>query len=164
MVLLGPILVGGALMARPTDATGAGGQPLTGCQIREVAAFLESDPRWSASPQTVLAFMDIGPELLYRTRHEVVGTPYHRNGAGIFDGYSILATNDLPAARTLVDARGVDLVLLCQSPSERAFYTTPDGEENLYTRLDRRQPPSWLEPVALPESLAAQAKLYRVLR
>ena len=164
VLLLGPIVVGGALMAKPGDATDAGGQALTGCKVREVAAFLESDSRWSAAPQTVLAFMDIGPELLYRTRHEVIGTPYHRNGEGIFDGYSILATSDLPAAQALVEGRGIDLVLLCQSPAERTFYAASDGEETLYKRLDRRQPPAWLEPVALPESLEAQAKLYRVLR
>lgn len=164
VMLLGPIVVGASLMTKPTHATDAGGQSLAGCDVRQLATFLESDPRWSSAPQTVLAFMDIGPELLYRTKHRVIGTPYHRNGDGIFDGHRILATDDLGEAQALVEARGIDLVLLCQSPPERAFYAAPHGEENLYARLDRGAPPTWLELVELPEGLDRQAKLYRVLR
>src|SRR3546814_9292280 len=70
-------------MVKPAGAVDAAGQPLAGCKVREVAAYLDSDAGWGSQPQTVLAFMDVGPELLYRTRHRVIGTPYHRNGDGI---------------------------------------------------------------------------------
>lgn len=163
LMLMGPLLVGGTLMARDT-ASDPGGQSLAGCNVREMAGFLESDPQWSAEPRTLLAFMDIGPELLYRTRHRVVGTPYHRNGEGIYDGHWMLATDDLAAARDLMEQRGVDLVLLCQSPPERAFYARADGKENLYRRLAEGNPPAWLAPVELPGELARQARLYRVIR
>ncbi|GAB4369360.1 MAG: hypothetical protein Kow00114_29110 [Kiloniellaceae bacterium] len=163
VVLMGPILVGGSLMAKDT-ASDPGGQPLTGCKVRDMAAYLENDPQWRAEPQTLLAFMDIGPELLYRTHHRVIGTPYHRNGEGIYDGYRILATDDLAAARSLMAQRGVDLVMLCLSPPERSFYARADGKENLYQRLAEGRPPAWLAPVALPGELAGQALLYRVLR
>jgi hypothetical protein len=164
VMLMGPVLVGGTLMTKPANATDAAGQSLAGCEVRDVAAYLESDPRWRVAPQTVLAFMDIGPELLYRTRHRVVGTPYHRNGDGILDGYRILATADLATARAMVEQRAIDLVLLCQSPPERAFYAPTDGKENLYARLARGTPPDWLAAVQLPPALQGQARLYRVLR
>jgi hypothetical protein len=164
ILLMGPIMVGANLMTKPANAVDAAGQPLTGCTVRDVAAYLETDPRWAAEPQTVLAFMDIGPELLYRTRHRVIGTPYHRNGEGIFDGYRILASSDTDAARAAVEQRGIDLVLLCGSAAERVFYAPADGEVNLYAQLDRGTPPAWLAPVALPANLRDQAKLYRVLR
>lgn len=163
ILLMGPVLVGSNLMAAEKDQVDAAGQPLTGCEVREVASYLESDPRWS-TPQTVLTFMDIGPELLYRTRHRVIGTPYHRNGDGIFDGYSMLAATDGDAAHAAVEARGIDLVLLCGSPAERLFYAPAAGEENLYTLLERGAPPAWLETVALPADLRDQALLYRVVR
>src|SRR3546814_7177911 len=108
-------------MTEEAVASDAAGQPLDGCEVRDVAGYLETDPQWR-SPQTVLAFMDIGPELLYRTRHRVIGTPYHRNGDGIFDGHRILASPDLAAARALIEQRRIDLVLLCPSPVERGFY------------------------------------------
>lgn len=163
LMLLGPVLIGGTLMTKGAVAEGSAGQPSSGCKLREVAAYLESDPRWRAAPQTILAFMDIGPELLYRTRHRVIGTPYHRNGDGIYDGYRILATGDESASRDLIRQRGVDLVLLCRTPAERTFYAAPDGEESLYARLTGNSPPAWLAVVDLPEPLAAQAQLYRVL-
>ena len=133
-----------------------------------VAAYLETDPLWSQSPQTILAYMDIGPELLYRTHHKVVGTPYHRNGDGIYDGHRMLATGDPETARALVEERGIDLVLLCRTPSERAFYADRDGNGNgngnLYQQLDRGLAPDWLQAVELPPALAGDALLYRVLR
>jgi hypothetical protein len=164
LMLMGPILVGGTLMTKPTSASTDSGEPMSGCNVRKVAAYLESDPRWSTAPQTVLAFMDIGPELLYRTHHRVIGTPYHRNGDGILDGYRILATDDLAAAHAMADQRGVDLVLLCQSPPERGFYASEKGAENLYTRLDHGNPPDWLAAVELPPTLQGHARLYRVVR
>jgi hypothetical protein len=164
LMLLGPILIGGNLMTKDAVAKDPAGQPLAGCKVSDVATYLESDPRWRAAPQTILAFMDIGPELLYRTRHSVIGTPYHRNGDGIYDGYRMLATDDEAAAQNLVRQRGIDLVLICHTPAERAFYSPSRGEENLYSRLNGGTPPDWLAAIELPESLQAQARLYRVLR
>lgn len=163
LMLLGPILVGGNLMTKDAVAKDPAGQPLAGCRVREVAAYLESDPRWSAAPRTILAFMDIGPELLYRTHHSVIATPYHRNGDGIYDGYRMLATDDEAAAQALIRQRGIDLVLLCHTPAERVFYAASHGEENLYTRLIGNTPPDWLAAIDLPEPLRAQAQLYQVL-
>lgn len=163
LMLLGPVFVGVNLIEKPVDARDAAGQSLTGCRIGEVASYLESDPRWNAAPRTILAFMDLGPELLYRTRHRVIGTPYHRNGDGIFDGHRMLATGDLAAARALIRQRQIDLIVLCQSSVERRFYAAAHGEENLYARLDRGDPPGWLSPVDLPDGLRGTVALYRVL-
>src|SRR3546814_13508513 len=97
IMLMGPILVGSTLMTDEAVASDAAGQPLDGCEVRDVAGYLETDPQWR-SPQTVLAFMDIGPELLYRTRHPVIATPYHRNGTGLSHGHPLLPPPDLPPA------------------------------------------------------------------
>src|SRR3546814_15130036 len=97
--------------------------------------------------------MDVGPELLYRTRHRVIGTPYHRNGDGIFDGYRILATTDFDAARAAVDERRIDLVLLCRSPAERAFSPPAEGQGILYPLPQHAAPPPWIKGVPLPSHL-----------
>ncbi len=164
ILLLGPIMVGATLMAKQAEATDAAGQPLAGCRVDRVAAYLESDPRWSRAPQTILAYMDIGPELLYRTRHRVIGTPYHRNGHGIYDGHRMLSTADPNTARAMIEQRRVDLVLLCRTSSERAFYADREGDGGLYQQLDRGLAPDWLQAVELPASLQGEALLYRVLR
>ena len=163
-MMMGPLLVGSTLMAQPAVPTDAAGRPLAGCDVLEVARFLDKDPQWGSAPHTILAFMDIGPELLYRTRHRVIATPYHRNGNGIYDGWRMLASPDSATARALAGERGVDLVLLCGLPSERVFYAPAEGSENLYSRLEAGNPPEWLEAVELPPAIAGEAKLYRVLR
>ncbi|MGF1629418.1 MAG: hypothetical protein ACFCUT_08110 [Kiloniellaceae bacterium] len=164
LTLLGPLFVGASLMVKEVGPGLAADQPPAACEVPAVAAFLETDPRWAQGSQTILAFMDIGPELLYRTRHRVIGTPYHRNGNGIFDGHQMLATSDEAVAHDVAERRGIDLVLLCQSPAERRFYQSPRGEENLYHRLEHGRPPTWLAAVPLPSHLQGQARLYRVVR
>ncbi|MPZ12091.1 MAG: hypothetical protein GEU89_18055 [Kiloniellaceae bacterium] len=161
VMLLGPVIVGCALMSA-SKAKDSAGQSLEGCDVGEVARYLNSDARWSREPQTILTFIDIGPELLYRTPHAVLATPYHRNGDGIYDSHRILTSRDEPLARELMAARRVDLVLLCRSPAERAFFADPDGTETLYLRLDQGRPPAWLEPVDLPPGLSETARLYHL--
>lgn len=163
LMLIGPLLVGGTLMVQPGKQSVAAAPP-AGCDLTAVADYLATDPRWGARPHTIQAFMDIGPELLYRTHHSVVGTPYHRNSDGIYDGYRMLATDDDGAARALAERRGIDLVLLCGTPAEQAFYAAADGKENLYSRLAAGSPPDWLAEVALPAPLRGSAQLYATLR
>ncbi len=161
-LLLGPILVGGAMKESRAEATDAAGQSQAACDLRQLANFLDLHPDWSARPQTILAFLDIGPELLYRTRHAVIGTPYHRNGDGIYDSHRMMTTGDETLARELLAGRGVDLVLLCRSAGERAFFRGGDGSASLYSRLDGGRPPAWLAPVELPPALEGRARLYAV--
>ncbi|WP_340119722.1 STT3 domain-containing protein [Pelagibius sp. 7325] len=167
VLLLGPVLVGITLLAKQTTVTATAATGTVApqrCDVPAIARYLESDPRWTQAPLTILAFMDIGPELLYRTRHRVIGTPYHRNGGGIFDGYQALATSDEATAHALIGRRQVDLVLLCGVAAEEAFYTSPDGKENLYQRLARGDAPNWLAAVEVPPALAPQVRFYRVIR
>jgi hypothetical protein len=163
-MLLGPVLLGNLLMSERAEATDAAGQSLLGCDVGQVADYLEQEPRWSARPQTILTFLDIGPELLYRTRHAVIGTPYHRNGDGIYDSHRMMTTPDEAQAREMIERRRVDLVLLCETPGERLFFTGDNGGPGLYQRLAEGRPPAWLAPVELPAALGRQARLFAVVR
>src|SRR3546814_16292301 len=58
ILLIGPILVGTNLMVKPAGAVDAAGQPFAGCQVREVAAYLDTDAGWGGNTPpglTVLA-------------------------------------------------------------------------------------------------------------
>ena len=134
----------------------------THCDISAVAAYLDRDAAWSAGPRlTILAFLDHGPELLYRTRHSVIGTPYHRNNDGIVDTYRALAARDDIEARALMRKRNVDLVLVCPMAPERRFFRGQDGEPVLYDRLRAGNAPRWLDAIELPAPIADHFKLYR---
>lgn len=162
VLLLGPLTIGSILMNKNPDAQDAAGQSLDSCDVRQVAGFLENDPRWTGSEQTILTFLDIGPELLYRTRHAVIGTPYHRNGDGIYDSHRIMTSDDPEYARRSMERRGIELVLLCQSPAEQIFFSGGAEGPSLYKQLSSGQSPRWLTEIDLPENLQGKARLFTV--
>ena len=130
------------------------------CRVKDVAAQL-GDPRGlGARRQIVLAPIDDGPELLYRTRHGVVGTAYHRNQAGILDTFDIFAVLDDDGARRLVNRRGVDLVLICFGSGAHNIYSSGTRTDGLYRRLVEGRQPPWLRPVPWQPELATGYRLY----
>jgi hypothetical protein len=165
IVLAGPLMAAGPLRALNQTSDGTETQAMAeGCDLQAMAAFL-NDPEVSADgPATILAFLDHGPDLLYRTPHRVIGTPYHRNGSGIFDSHEMLATSEPALSRNLMRERGVDFVLLCPQAPERAFFSNPNGEASLYRRLENGESLPWLTRLPLPEKLAEQFKLFRAIR
>ncbi len=160
-VLTGPLLLGGAIWARnrPEAAAQATGQAL--CSLQDLSRFLASEPAFADSTLTIAAHVDFGPELLYRTRHRVLATPYHRNRDGVLDTHRLLASADADAGRDIVRARGVHLVLLCPT-RDRGFFLEDSEAGSLYQRLVDRQPPAWLAEVALPPGLSDGFLLYEV--
>ncbi len=119
------------------------------------------------SPIKILSFINIGPEIIYRTPHSVVSTPYHRNNAGILAEYDFLTAplHDLSRARQIARERGIDYVLLRpHQAEENAYYEQPDRSQGPILRdiLVVDQPPAWLVEVPLPDHLAGTYRLYRV--
>jgi hypothetical protein len=108
--------------------------------------------------------MDFGPEILYRTDHRVLGTPYHRNAEGIFALFSLMESSDPEEAKRLAEERGVGLILVC--PAHSWVYsggeTGEPRQSTLHNRLSAGQVPDWLELVALPEDAAGDFLLFRV--
>ena len=157
---VGPVAAGAALMLA------AGAQPTTAaaqaaCPLRPLAKFLEAPP-WNARPRTIVASVNFGPELLYRTRHRVLATLHHRNVAGIQDSVGILGGADDAEILTLVRRRGVDLILTCERGPHDSYFYAGRGSDVLYRRLQKGEAPAWLKPVALPPPLGETFRLYEV--
>ncbi len=133
------------------------------CRMGAMAAYLNRPGGLGGRAHTIVAMIDFGPELLYRTNHAVVGTPYHRNG-GILDTYRILTATEDSESRSLLYRRGADLILLCPDRNEKSFFATAEGDATLYRRLVDGRPPAWLRPVELPRELAPRFRLYEVIR
>ncbi len=112
-----------AVAGVPAAAKGTGGVI---CRLKDMAAYLDRPGGFGRRRHTILATVDYGPELLYRTRHAVIATPYHRN-PGIFDAHRILTAGAESESRRLIEARGVDLILLCPSAPERTYFSNPGG-------------------------------------
>jgi hypothetical protein len=142
-VLLWPVIAGetvSAAVGRPAvAATTDGGET---CDLTDAARRLT---RAFGEPQTIAAFIDFGPEILYRTPHLVLAGPYHRNRDGILAAHALLASPDDAAALEIVHDRGVDLILLCPSRDAGYFGGTESG--SLYARMLRGESPPWMEEV-----------------
>ncbi len=141
-------LIGSPALAPLTAvaADKAGAAAAKGCKLDGAVALLESHPG-----AVVLADVNDGPDLLYRTQVVIVGSLYHRN----IDGFMRLraAWREMPSEEVgsnpgeAVRATHATLVLGC--PGDRRSMLL-DGlpKETLLDRLDADKPPSWLHRVA----------------
>ncbi len=130
------------------------------CMLRELAPSL-NDPRGlGARAHTILSPIPAGPQLLYRTKHRVIGTPYIRNGSGVADTYAIFTATDDTSSRPIIDRRGIDLILLCDNAGP--VDTSRDPAEFHRRLLDGKLPP-WIRRVELPPE-AGRFRLFEVIR
>lgn len=125
------------------------------CAIRDFAAYAGTRGMTAGRTERILANLFLGPELLYRTPHEVIATPYHRNAAGIFDAHAIMTAAEDDTARAIIARRGITWILICDDKAERILYRTPDSRSTFYRRLTRGALPPWLVRRELPPELGA---------
>ena len=117
-------------------------QPETvNCRAAAPLAPLQALPR-----STLFAPLDLGPDILLRTGHSVIGTAHHRNAVGInavIDGF----TQPPDKARTIVmrlnGGKGADYLLICNEMNEIKHYRA-DFPQGLAATLARDRPPQWL--------------------
>jgi hypothetical protein len=133
------------------------------CDLLGIAAFLSRPQPFGDRSRIIATHVDYGPQLLYRTGHAVVGTPYHRNGDGILDIHRIFSAGENAESKRLLDARGVELVLFCPSPREEILYEPTTDRSTFYSRIRNGQVPDWLRPVRLPADIGG-FRLYEVVR
>lgn len=95
----------------------------------------------------LLTYSNYGPLLLYTTPFSVVATNDHHNPQGVRDSIEFFSGGE-QQARKIVDARGIDLILLCPAGYHIGF--NPEHSP-------------WLQRVPLPQSYD-QWHLYRVSR
>lgn len=130
----------------------------------KICRYLNEDQKWRGRSMRILTNTDFGPEILYRTRHETIGSPYHRNWKGILDTYDIMTAGADDAAHKLIEQRGIELILLSINSPEFGGYSKPGEETSFYQRLLSNECPYWLKPVELPTDLSASFKLFEVTR
>ncbi|NCC21562.1 MAG: hypothetical protein EOM26_03770 [Alphaproteobacteria bacterium] len=146
-----------------TRFTGESGQPPQSaakasdeCSMKRAAIILNEWP-----PGTIAAFIDFGPELLFRTHHRVLSAPYHNNLAGITAAFDILSAGSDEEAEATIRASGTDYVLVCPRWSGYWKSFGPEGRSPFALRLLEGDAPFWLSPVDIPGD---PARLYRVLQ
>jgi hypothetical protein len=152
----------GAVALSPLVLQKPGAQAAGTCDLKAMASYLSRPQGLGDRPRLLLTEVDYGAELLYRTDHAVVGTPYHRNAQGLLDNQRLFNQPSDQADRSLFERRGIDLILQCRAHDRRFVYA--DDDRSFYDGLLAGRHPDWLRPVALPEELDRQFRLYEVLR
>jgi hypothetical protein len=152
------VVAGAAGGAEPPTRSRAARQ--AACPLPAMSAWLADPAGMGAQPRAIAAFIDFGPELLYRTPHPILSGPYHRNAGGILDAHRIMTGADEATVRELLEARQVELLLIC--PPRDEFYFGAGGEASLYGRLLSGEAPAWTRPLALPPE-AGSFQLFEVV-
>jgi hypothetical protein len=112
---------------------------------------------FSDRPRLILADIDQGPEILFRTPHQVLAATFHMNVSGNYDVFRFFSTPYLQEAENIVRRRKVDLIVACTTYSDTYVVKTPDAKIisdksggaplHMIETLMMQTPPPWLEPV-----------------
>lgn len=146
-----------AIKSADSGATETAG---AGCPLKPLSKILSDPNGWGDRPRRILALMDFGPELLYRTPHSVFTVPNHRPHPGFTTVYRIMTARRADDAKSLLRANDVDLLVTCPKSAERVLYET--GYETFFQALARGEVPDFLTPVPLPEPLGRSFKVFSV--
>jgi len=158
----GFVVSGATLMAQ--EGSGVGSTTAADCPIKPLSDYLSEPTNWGDRARTIMAFVDFGPELLYRTPHRVIATPYHRNTVGVIDTYHTMTDTSGALAQSLITARQVNLILICpSSPAEPGYYAISDDKPTLYERLLDGTHPDWLHQISLPSKSLQNFRLFEVV-
>ena len=174
LLTVGPLAAGTALVyaqgaqdraineARaPAPSLSEGGDPRL-CPVQAMARYLEQPP-WADRPRTILASVNFGAELLYRTRHRVTATLHHPQAPGILDSVRILGGVDDGEILKLVRQRQIDLILICEHSAHDGYFLMGGGDRILYKRLGRGQFPEWIVEIGLPRDLRQGFRLFEIV-
>ncbi len=119
------------------------------CDLASVAGVLNTENA-GGQPPIIAAPVDLGAELLFRTRHAVIGAPYHRNADGILDSQAIFGATDDARASQIVAERGASVLITCPGIAEMQLYQGGPGTDTFAERLADGDYPAWLRPIDLP--------------
>lgn len=141
MVPSGPITVWGMVPHKASSPTTTTAQRVSTCEARRHAAALNTLPQG-----TILAPLDIGPDLLLGSHDSVLATGHHRGARGMHDAIvAFVAPPD--QARAIIRANHIAYVALCPDLGEPQIYAR-EAPHGLAADLLAGRAPSWLAPVA----------------
>jgi hypothetical protein len=132
------------------------------CKMSVMSKYLATEPALNQKSRRIMTLVFYGPEIIYRSQHSAVATPYQRNTKGILDTIDFFAATDLATARHIAQKRGIDTVMLCLKAKEQSWYKSAEtGPDTVFERLKGGNPPGWLRPLPLPDELG-NFRLYAV--
>ena len=112
--------------------------------------------------QTILTWLDYGPEIMYGTSNCVIATPYHRNSEGILCLYHVMTAETDDEALALIKKYDITMVVMYPESSERLMYLKTNKADTFYKRFLKGEYPEWLTPIEVPEKLKGSCYIFSV--
>jgi hypothetical protein len=131
-----------------------------GCDLLAAAAVLNDPAGLGATRRLIAAPVNDGAELLFRTRHDLLAAPFHRDVRGNLDIFDFFGARQESAARAIAARRRIDLVLFCPD-ALGMWLPQAEGSRNFFGQLVDGEIPDWLRPVAMPRE--SGVRLYEVV-
>lgn len=127
----------------------------------DTCGYIEGLAPLNAMPVTdIFEPIDIGPQILLRTRQRVVATGHHRGVAAIGDVmHAFLARPD--QAQAYVRKRHATLVVICTTMPEMKRYQK-EAPQGLAAALLAGKPPVWLRPLPQPGADKTHIAIWQV--
>ncbi len=137
--------------------------------LSQICKYLNEDPFFENKPRRILTSIWWGPLLFYKTPHEVIGTPAHRNVSGILDTYSVMNALREGDAHKIILRRGIQAILIGRPENGIGDYFThnikkiQDSGEIFHHQLWKGKIPAWVQILPVPKSLEGKIKVFKVV-
>ena len=93
-----------------------------------------------------MAHIDMGPAILYYSKHSAIGAPYHRQHQGIIASCEVMEKSyDEKLIKKILKKTGASYILAGKSDASKGL------DNSLSNMILSGNFPKWLTPVQLPE-------------
>ncbi len=130
--------------------------------VKTLSQYLNEYQEEHPDTATILASIDFGPEILYRTGYNIISAPYHRNDRGIIYTYEVMTADNMEKVKEMLMDRQIDLIVTSPDSKEIIMYRTENDPLAFYERLKSDTVPDWLIKLDIPEQLAESFIIYHV--
>lgn len=134
--------------------------------LSQVCRYLNDEKFFEQKPKRILTSIYLGPLIFYKTQHEVIGTPSHRNVSGILDTYHIMNAQKENDAHAIIHRRGIQFILIGRPKDGIGDYFIDNiktSDEIFHHQLWKGNIPYWLKVYPVPKSLEGKIKIFRVI-
>mgnify|MGYP001231277972 CR=1 FL=1 len=140
LVLLSPAGLSAVWIALASHHPAEDKSAAADCRAQSILPRLDRLP-----PATLFAPIDMGPDILLRTRHSVIATAHHRNVAGLTEVIRAFVA-DPQQARSIVAGSGATYLVGCDSLTELRSYAR-ENPQGLAAMVRQGRAPDWLVPL-----------------
>jgi len=133
---------------------------INACRWSAITPMIKRISEESGRKLNIMTGIHEGPEVLYRTGQNVVGTPHHRNTEGILDSFRFFANENTKQSFSVLSRRNIDYLISCKDSTEEKIYLQTKGETVIKMIVEER-PPKWLVPITRPSTAVPGFHVFR---